>query len=64
MILAVSMFTSGAVAAHAETIAAGIQSISPSATATAVAGTIDSAYITATFGTNDYIQDSSGGISA
>ena len=64
IVLAISVFTGGTAATRGETIQAGIQSISPSAPATSVPGTIDSAYITATFGTNDYIQDSSGGIYA
>ena len=63
-ILLTFSFFAAALTAHAETISQGIQSISTSAPATAVAGTIDSAYITATFGTNDYIQDSSGAIYA
>ena len=54
------MLVGGAVATRAETISAGIASAS--ATSPGTAGTVDSAYVTAIFNTNAYIQDSTGGI--
>ena len=58
------MLTGAAVATRAETIQQGLLSISASAPATAVPGTIDSAYVTAVFGNNAYIQDSTGAVYA
>ena len=58
-----SLLVGGAVASRAETIAQGVASTTGAATpGTATAGTIDSAYVTGIFGTNAYVQDSTGGI--
>ena len=60
-----SLLVGGSVAARAETIAQGIASTTGAATpGSTVPGTIDSAYVTAIFNTNAYIQDSTGGIYA
>ena len=60
-ILAVSIFIGTAAATHAETILQGLDSTTT--TGTTVPGTVDTAYITAVFGTASvFVQDSSGGI--
>ncbi len=64
-LLIVSLFTgAAATTTRAVTIKQGLLSISASAPATAVPATIDSAYVTAVFGTNAYIQDSTGAVYA
>lgn len=63
-LLIVSIFTGAAAPARAVTIQQGLLSISASSPTTAVPATIDSAYVTAVFGNNAYIQDSSGAVYA
>ncbi len=58
----VSLIFGTAANARAETIQAGILSISAGAPTTPVSGTVDTGYVTAIFGNAAFVQDATGGV--